>query len=992
MIVNIFRNMATTQSIKSPGVQINEVDNTLVVPNVGETNVLITGFASKGTTNTIIDLQSMSEFENSFGKPTNSAENYLYFTASQILNTSPANLKVIRLPYGSEAGSGFSNYHSALVYPVYNFVPNATTNVYGISSLTLVSQGSGYTIPPSVRLVGGGLNGEDAEQLPNFQAVLGDPNNPTYAGKVTSVNLSGSSFFPISSLSFGYGFYTAPTIQFLGGDSNVVLSPAASALQNNFVLLNTLIGEPIIGLSSIYFSPSSARGENYLTPPNVIITGGGLSGFNPENPATAIANLADPFGDPTLVGSITSITITNPGYGYVSDPVISFSGGRPIDGTVSPSISSTNFALASASTGIVGYVSDDYALSDNYVIGEPTLIGLNDAEYNKVLTGQVPWLSSYNIADPSIKKFNDLGKGGIIVLNRTKVAIDSTYEGYYLAMVDNSNVDPSLDYTSITGVKTVNKLPTGISPAFTGTKYVNIPQSRLSFNLQSSVQSPASNSLSQRLEQLPTGNTFGSSDYNDSIIFALLRLSTTSYNENTIKLSYQLVETYSGSLYGQRTQQNPNAGAPVSYYLEDVVNFKSPYVKLYVNPYISKRGKWFNEAGDLIKSVRVKDDAKNLYPNGLFANAALDSKDLGNVPLKLQNVLTQLQNIDEVDIDVFAEAGLGTIWSTAANTTNRLQSAYIFDDKSNLNIGDYPNPTNNTGTGLYAIRNPEKYYNAGARVGYRQIVDQLVSFTNNKKDHVLIIDPLRQIFVKGANTLTSDINGFIFSQHINTPLNNLFAGIKSSYVTTYANWLNVNSLNPKVPIWMPPSGFVAALIASAAQTGYPWDAVAGFTRGTLNSNINRLAINPSQKQRDTLYSSKFNPISYFSGEGNVVWGQHMFFEDNSAFSRLNVRRLFLTLEKQTKSILKYFVFEPNTFTTRQRVVNTLSPIFDNAKTNNGLYDYQIVCDGRNNTPDVIDSNQLRVAIYIQPTRTAEFILCDFIAEPTGVNLAQIIGS
>jgi phage tail sheath protein FI len=99
----------------------------------------------------------------------------------------------------------------------------------------------------------------------------------------------------------------------------------------------------------------------------------------------------------------------------------------------------------------------------------------------------------------------------------------------------------------------------------------------------------------------------------------------------------------------------------------------------------------------------------------------------------------------------------------------------------------------------------------------------------------------------------------------------------------------------------------------------------------------------------------------------------------------------LTLEKETQAALKFFLFEPNTFSTQQRLINTLKPVFDNAKINNGLYDYLIVCDGRNNTPSVIDNNQLAVSIYIQPVKTAEFILCDFIATQTGVNFTELVG-
>jgi phage tail sheath protein FI len=139
-----------------------------------------------------------------------------------------------------------------------------------------------------------------------------------------------------------------------------------------------------------------------------------------------------------------------------------------------------------------------------------------------------------------------------------------------------------------------------------------------------------------------------------------------------------------------------------------------------------------------------------------------------------------------------------------------------------------------------------------------------------------------------------------------------------------------------------------------------------------------------------LYKININPIAFFPNDGNVIFGQKTLYRKPSAFDRINVRRLFLTLEKSTQTLLKFFVFEPNTFTTRARVMGALTPIFEQARLNEGLYDYAIVCDERNNTPSTIDNNELRVSLYIQPVRTAEFILADFIATRTGVNFEELL--
>ena len=190
--------------------------------------------------------------------------------------------------------------------------------------------------------------------------------------------------------------------------------------------------------------------------------------------------------------------------------------------------------------------------------------------------------------------------------------------------------------------------------------------------------------------------------------------------------------------------------------------------------------------------------------------------------------------------------------------------------------------------------------------------------------------------------------------------------------------------------WVPFSGTAAELMANTDANFQPWFAPAGFTRGRVGS-VNDIALYPKQKQRDQLYKNSVNPVAFFPGDGFTVFGQKTLQAAPTAFDRINVRRLFLNLEKSTRMTMKYFVFEPNTLLTRTRVINTLTPIFENAKNTEGLYDYLIVCDERNNTPDVIDQNELIVDIYIKPVRAAEFILVNFYATRTGADFNEIVG-
>ena len=143
---------------------------------------------------------------------------------------------------------------------------------------------------------------------------------------------------------------------------------------------------------------------------------------------------------------------------------------------------------------------------------------------------------------------------------------------------------------------------------------------------------------------------------------------------------------------------------------------------------------------------------------------------------------------------------------------------------------------------------------------------------------------------------------------------------------------------------------------------------------------------------DSLYQININPIATFADQGIVVFGQKTLLRKPSAFDRVNVRRTFLYLEKVTKSVMNFFVFENNTIFTRSRILNTLIPYYERVKAADGLYDFLIVCDERNNTPEVIDNNELIVDIYLKPVRTAEFIRVNFYATRTDANFEELAGS
>jgi phage tail sheath protein FI len=181
---------------------------------------------------------------------------------------------------------------------------------------------------------------------------------------------------------------------------------------------------------------------------------------------------------------------------------------------------------------------------------------------------------------------------------------------------------------------------------------------------------------------------------------------------------------------------------------------------------------------------------------------------------------------------------------------------------------------------------------------------------------------------------------------------------------------------------VPASTVIGGVYAYNDSVAEPWFAPAGINRGGLVT-VNRAEFKLSQADRDILYTNKINPIATFPGTGVVVYGQKTLQTKASALDRVNVRRLLIALKQFISDVAKTLVFEQNTADTRLQFLNTVNPYLESVQQRQGLYAFKVVMDDSNNTPDTIDRNILIGAIYLQPTKTAEFIYLDFNILPTG---------
>ena len=212
----------------------------------------------------------------------------------------------------------------------------------------------------------------------------------------------------------------------------------------------------------------------------------------------------------------------------------------------------------------------------------------------------------------------------------------------------------------------------------------------------------------------------------------------------------------------------------------------------------------------------------------------------------------------------------------------------------------------------------------------------------------------------------------------------------SSFAVADSGWKYMFDKYNNTYRYVPLNADIAGLCVYTDSVRDPWFSPAGFNRGNLK-NVVKLAWNPNKTQRDSLYSVGINPVGTFPGQGTVLYGDKTLQSKPSAFDRINVRRLFVVLEKTISQAAKFSLFEFNDEFTRAQFVALVTPFLRDIQGRRGIYDYRVVCDSTNNTPQVIDSNQFVGDIYIKPARSINFIQLNFVAVRTGVDFTEVVG-
>ena len=269
------------------------------------------------------------------------------------------------------------------------------------------------------------------------------------------------------------------------------------------------------------------------------------------------------------------------------------------------------------------------------------------------------------------------------------------------------------------------------------------------------------------------------------------------------------------------------------------------------------------------------------------------------------------------------------------------------------------------------------------------VADEVIAVAEARKDAVAFVSPYRQAFlndsvsgtvtVSDIDTVTSNITSFYSDRASST-----YAVFDSGYKYMYDRFNNTFR-------YVPLNGDVAGTCARTSIEQFPWFSPAGTARGAI-LNATKLVYNPGKEQRDTLYSSRINPVISSPGAGIILFGDKTAFAKASAFDRINVRRLFIYLEDAISAAAKDQLFEFNDELTRTNFVNIIEPFLRDVQAKRGIFDFVVICDETNNTAAVIDSNEFVADIFIKPARSINFIGLTFVATRTGVAFEEVIGS
>lgn len=434
------------------------------------------------------------------------------------------------------------------------------------------------------------------------------------------------------------------------------------------------------------------------------------------------------------------------------------------------------------------------------------------------------------------------------------------------------------------------------------------------------------------------------------------------------KVSYEPVEAFCGSLC--KDDKDPNTG--VTKFIDTIVNTNSEYINFFSNCFNDKTNKkFYRDECDILLAEPCTGAVLGLYSPMTKEDISINK----SIYDGLNKAFDKVSDINKLQIDIVCDAGI-------SNIASYLKA--IFGNKGPYDLMI----TDDLGNSMLGMWKCKKYDDPSVKT-WKTVIQKLDNFCKNvRKDCMFVTECPRPLVLQGQKKIIRDTKPANTIDVNILPYLPAVCGLNTNYGAGYLDWFEMADDYTGDFFWCPPSIKAMGVMINCDVNYWYWDAPAGLNRGVIQCTD--VAFSPTIKQAGPIYEKNWNYAIHYPNDGVVLEGQKTFQTKPSAFDRINVRRLFLRLERAAYQVSRYFVYEGHTAYTRQRLIDALDPYFKEAKNNGGIYDYIIKCDDENNPPEVIDRNELVVQIGIKPVKTVEFLMIDFICASTGASWSEVL--
>lgn len=977
----------------SPGVLVTEEDRTTIVPSVATTAGAMAGAFQWGPVDEVTTVESENNLVEKFGRPDDQTASY-FFTAANFLSYGN-NLQLIRVIDRAAAKNAVSLPSGIVSGVTINNTPNNFTSA-GIITVTFGSSPAGTTAQGTAVLESSGIVAELNKSLSGF----GYSRTPVItfeggggSGAAAVATIGGGEIAQIDLISAGNNY---------SGSSNIVIQnqDSTSALAN--IVIHYKI-ETIV----LEHDPAVLTGvisENYTTAANIQLIGGLSSsgtvadiqpiiGYlvdavinDPGTNYNSNANATISFNGNTFVGTLTLNADGNIIGVFAPNLNVSADGITPPGfpaGTLLPNVtinrndeanvSSANGSISlvlSSNTNMVGFTIVDNGTG---YLGAPNIIvNRNDANTGADVT------ATANIGYGRVVAINILnpGSGGYsftpnVTINRNNdlTGTEALAEAKIAALLNTVTItNPGSGYTSAPNVV--------ITPAAGDNMTSNaVVTAVLGFELDSVTITNAGSGYS----------SVPSVTIQDSNGVTATATATVAFNTPLITNvdNYEASHSAGGYGYGEFAARYPGTlGNAIRVSVADSNSYSTwQYANQFdsapgTSAFVASRGGSNDELHIVVIDATSEwsGTAGTILEKFSFVSKASDAKNSDGSSNYYKTVIANQSRY----VWVLDHPSATSNWGTASASKNFDQlSANI---TTTLTAGANGNEVSaaNVATGYAVFANDELYDISLIPMGPISsvgTVNSVIAIAETRRDAMVFVSPPYADVVNTTNQATK------ITDYRNSLTSSSYAVIDSGWKYQYDRY------NDKYR-YVPLNGDIAGLAARTDYVADPWFSPAGYNRGVIK-NVVKLAYSPSKTDRDTLYKKGVNPVVTFPGQGTLLFGDKTLLARPSAFDRINVRRLFIVLEKAIATASKFQLFEFNDAFTRAQFRNLIEPFLRDVQGRRGITDFRVICDETNNTAEIIDRNEFVADIFIKPARAINFIQLNFIATRSGVSFEEV---